>query len=363
MRVFQAGQGGTAGAPSPINYTFENYNRNKRSLTLDLSHEAGQKILHKLVESSDVFLNNLRPFEQSKFKIEYPDLSKINPRLVYASLNGYGLHGPDKDAPGYDQTAYWYRAGIPYVLTWPDSMPPLFQTALGDNVAGLGLAFGVMAALFMREKTGVGQEVHLNLFHLGVYVNSFNISGALATGQEYESYRRHSPEENPNPLVNFYKTGDGRWLNIVGLQPDKYWAGFCKAVGKPELEKDPRFDSIKTRRQNHVELYRIFVEMFEGQPLDYWLETLKKAGLPYSAMANLQEVCQDPQARANNFFAEVDHPSAGKFEVITNPIILSKDPATIRTTAPELGQNTEEILLELGYSWADIGSFRDSGVI
>ncbi|MFH1651867.1 MAG: CoA transferase [Chloroflexota bacterium] len=363
-REFQAGQGaGTAGAPSPINYNWENYNRNKRSLTLDLSQEQGREIMHRLLKDADVLLTNLRSFEKVKFGLEYSAVSKLNPRLVYASLFGYGKYGPDKDAPGYDQTAYWHRAGIPYVLSWPGELPPCFQTAFGDNVAALALAFGVMTALYRREKTGAGQEVDLSLFQMGVFVNAFNIGGALTTGKEYEEWRRHAPEESPNPLSNIYLTGDGRWLNMVMLQSDRYWTKFCQAIGHEEMEKDPRFDSFATRKENHVELFHVLEEIMLTKPLREWITVMTAAGLPIAPMQSLQEVIHDPQAEANNFFPTFDHPTYGPLKIIANPLNFSEDPATIRTPAPELGQHTEEVMLELGYDWEDIGKLKDDHII
>jgi crotonobetainyl-CoA:carnitine CoA-transferase CaiB-like acyl-CoA transferase len=355
--------GGTQGAPSSINYTWENYNRNKRSITLDLSKEQGQEILYKLVKTADVFLTNLRPFELTKFRVEYSTLSRLNPRLIYGSLNGYGKKGPERDAPGYDLTAYWHRAAIPYILSWPGQLPPYFQTAIGDNVAGLGLAFGVMMALYIREKTGTGQEVDLSLFHLGVYVNAFSIAAALVTGQEFDQWRRNTLEDTPNPLANFYRTKDERWLYILALQPDRYWSVFCKAIEREDLEHDPRFNSFQTRKENNITLYHILKDVFLSRPLAEWKSRLTEARFPFSPMQNLLEVCSDPQARANDFFTTIDHPTYGKIEVITNPINLSGNPASIRTPAPEIGQHTEEILLELGYTWENIVAFKDAQVI
>lgn len=363
-RVYQAGiSRGTAGAPSHINYNWEIYNRNKRGMTLDLSKERGREIIHKLVEKADVFLTNARPYELEKFDLTYKTVANLNRRLIYGYLTGYGKKGPERDAPGYDQTAYWYRSGKPYLLSWPGSPPPIFRSAFGDHVAALALAYGVMMALFVREKTGVGQELDLSLFHMGIYVNSFDIAGALVTGRDYEDWRPKSREDAPNALVNVYQTKDERWLSIVLLQPDRYWSSFCKAIERVELEHDPRFESFEPRKQNHVTLFHILEDVFRAKTLVEWKSRFTEAGLPFAPMHNLLEVVSDPQARANDFFVPFDHPTYGRIEVIANPINLSATPATIRTPAPELGQHTEEILLELGYDWEDITALKNEEVI
>jgi len=363
-RVYQAGiRKGTAGPPSHINYNWEIYNRNKRSMTLDLSKERSQEVIHKLVETADVFLTNARPYELEKFDLTYDTLSHLNRKLIYGSLTGYGKKGAEKNAPGYDQTAYWYRAGTPYLLSWPGTSPPIFRSALGDHVAAMALAYGVMVALFVREKTGIGQEIDLSLFHMGIYVNSFDISGALVTGRDYKDWRPNSREDAPNALVNVYQTKDERWLTIVLLQPDRYWSRFCQAIERGDLEHDPRFESFEPRKQNHVALFHILEEVFLNKTLAEWKSRFSEAGLPFAPMQNLLEVISDPQARANDIFVPFDHPSYGRIEVIANPVNISKTPATVRMPAPELGQHTEEILLELGYDWATIDALKNDEVI
>jgi len=348
-------------APSHINYNWENFNRNKRSLTLDLAQEGGREILYKLVAKADVFVTNLRPFELEKFNLEYDTLSRLNPRLIYGHLTGYGKKGPDRDAPGYDATAYWARSGIPYRYAEPGMAPSHIAPAFGDNVAALALAYGIMTALYVRERTGIGQEVDVALLHTGVYQLSFDIAGALVTGLDYEDWRLRSREDVPNALSAQYQTKDGRWLLLVVLQPDRYWSRFCQAIERPDLEHDPRFESFEPRIENHAALHHILEEVFLTKTLDEWKSRLR--GIPFAPFQNFLEVINDPQARANDFFVSFDHPTYGRIEVVANPIKLSKTPATIRMPAPEFGQHTEEVLLEYGYTWEDIAQFKAQGVI
>ncbi len=366
-RKYQAGQQQGSGggerihAPSPINYNWENFNRNKRSLTLDLAKEGGREILYRMVATSDVFLTNLRPFELEKFRVQYDTLNKLNQRLIYGHLTGYGKEGPDKDHPGYDATAYWARTGIPYRYQSPGCPPAQISPAFGDNVAGMAMAFGVMIAIRVREKTGIGQEVDLSLFHIGLYQLSFDIAGALVTGQDYADWKVSSREDVPNSLANIYETGDGRWLQLTVLQPDRYWARFCAAIGKPELEHDPRFETFDAKAKNHVVLFHILQEVFHTRTLEEWKPRLKN--IPWAPFQNYREVTRDPQAEANGMFPTFDHPTYGPIRVVANPVKLSRTPATLRTPAPEAGQHTEEVLLEHGYSWEEIASFKEQGII
>ncbi len=361
-RDFQAGIGrGIYGAPSEINYNWENLNRNKRGLTLDLSQDRGREIIYKLSEKADVFLTNLRPYELKKFRLEYDRLSQLNPRLIYGSLSGYGKEGPDANAPGYDQTAYVARAGISHRLSLPDTPPSGFCPHIGDLVAAIVLAYGITLALYVREKTGIGQEVDLSLLHTGIYHFSTDIAGALITGQDYEDWKPRSEEDWPNPLAMLYQTKDKRWLRINATKPDRYWSRFCHAIGREDLEHDPRFELFEPRKENHVTLYHILKEAFLSKTLDEWKPRLE--GIPFAPIQNFIEVINDPQARANDVFVSYDHPAYGRIEGIANPVKLSKTRATIRMPAPELGEHTEEILREYGYTRGEIARFREQGIV
>jgi crotonobetainyl-CoA:carnitine CoA-transferase CaiB-like acyl-CoA transferase len=341
-----------------INWNWENYSRNKKSVTLDVFKPGGGEILGRLIQKADVFLTNMRPRELEKAGLEYEALNAVNPRLVYASLTGFGRRGAENNEPGYDHTGYWARSGIAYMVM-PDGIPPDFRVgAFGDNFGGMALAFGIVTALFAREKTGVGQEVDVSLFNLGVYQLSFAVAQTLMTGQQQLRVGR---KDMPNALMNTFQTKDGRWLLLSILQPDRYWASLCQAIGREDLEHDPRFDSFMPRLENHAVLLVVLEEVFRTRTLEEWKVRLK--GIPFAPVQNLTEVVADPQARANEFFVPFDHPTHGTVEMVASPIKLSRTPATIRKRAPEFGEHTEEILLELGYGWDDIARFKQEGVI
>lgn len=367
FRVVQAGMSQVTGIQSDINYIWENYNRNKRSVTLDLSREPGQKILYRLVEKADVFLTNMRPFEVAKYRLEYSVLSQFNPGLIYGGLTGYGKKGPERDAPAYDHTAYWARSGIPYRLTAltlpaaPGTPPPAFVPSFGDHMAGMNLACGVMTALFMRERTGTGQEVSVSLFHSGVYQLSMDLAGTLVTKQDCQ--RMISRESVRSPLVTQYLTKDDRWILLSGLRPERYWSKLCQVIERQDLEDDPRFIPVEAMIENSVILLRILEEVFRSRTLEEWRPRLNAARFPWSPVQTLPEVINDPQARANDFFISYEHPVHGRVEGVANPVKLSKSPETVRMPAPEFSQHTEEVLLELGYTWEEIGQFKEDKVI
>ncbi|MFC1982932.1 CaiB/BaiF CoA transferase family protein [Chloroflexota bacterium] len=345
---------------SDINYSWENNNRSKKGVTIDLSQERGKEILHKLVEKADVFLTNLRPRDLKKFNAEYDTLCRVNHKLIYACLTGYGRKGPDRNLPGFDLTGFWARAGIMNMLSEPGKSPPFSRPGFGDTISGMALALGIVTALFARERTGIGQEVDVSLFNTGVFVLSYDIAGSLVTGQDFQQRER---KEVLNPLTNFYQTKDGRWLYLAMVYPDRYWSRACNAIEREDLEHDPQFESFEARVENHTALFTILEETFLSKTLAEWKDRFNEAGLPYAPAQKLTEVTADPQARANDFFATFDHPTYGPIEVIACPIKLSKTPASIRTPAPEFSQHTEQVLLEHGYTWEDIEQFKQQGII
>ncbi|MFC2006425.1 CaiB/BaiF CoA transferase family protein [Chloroflexota bacterium] len=345
---------------SDIDYGSQMLNRNKKSLTLDLSQDTGRQIIYRLSENADVFISNFRPREMKKFKLEYEDLIQINPRIIYANVNAYGRKGPEKDLPSWEHTSYYAKSGVHHVLQMPGSPPVQVPGGSGDNVAALALALGIMTALFSRERSGEGQEVDVSLFQTGIYAIARDVSGALVTNQDRQPIER---VDITNPLMNSYQTKDGRWL-VVGISlPDTYWSSFCRFIRREDLEHDPRFASFDPRVENHAALFHILEEVFRSSTLDEWRIRLKDTGLPISPVQSLLEVITDPQAKANDFFVPLDHPAHGCMYVVANPIKLSKIPATIRVPAPEFSQHTEDILLEHGYTWDDIVQFKEKAVI
>ncbi len=342
-----------------VDWLFELDNRNKRSITLDISCKEGQFVLYKLLEKADVFITSLRPSELERYNLEYSALSRLNPRLIYASLTGYGNKGPDKERRGYDVSAFWARSGFMACIKEPDR-PPLFSRGgMGDHTTSIALACGITTALYARERTGVGQEIDVSLYNTGVWVLSVDMSCALSTG-EYAPLRRRS--ETP-AMTNVYQTKDNKWIYFVHLQQDPYWSGFCKALGLERIENDEKFNSMVSRMMNNDELVAMVEESIAKRTLEEWKPILDQYQLIYSPAQDPTDVAKDEQAWANDFFAEVEHPTLGKIKLVANPIKLSKMPSSIRTTAPQSGQHTEEVLLENGYTWDDIARFKKQELI
>jgi crotonobetainyl-CoA:carnitine CoA-transferase CaiB-like acyl-CoA transferase len=384
--------GGTTAVPSEIDYNWEIFNRNKKGIALDLSQKDGQQILYKMVESADVFITNLRMFEREKFACSYKHLKAINPKIIYGSVTGFGSKGPEHDAPAFDQTAYWYRSGVTYVLL-PPGVPNIgFRAGFGDTVAGLGLFGGVMTALFTREKLGVGQEVEISLLGTGMYQLSFDISGALATGKDfqdmyaekwdpndpimaersrltskvasaYDELWEHWKSNSPNPLAGAYLTKDKRIIFMNVLQPERYWTKVCRALNIEHVMTDDRFINHENRIANHKDLYLIVKEAFSKLNLEEMYPRLIDNGVPFAVQRKLSEVIQDPQARDNDYFIKFEHPEHGQIEILASPLKLSATPASYRLPAPQFSQHTEETLLGLGYSWEDIAKFKENRII
>lgn len=341
-----------------VGWAFQLMNRNKKSLAVDLKTDSGREILYKLVKKADVFLSNYKSEALSNLKLDYASLSKINPGIIYAGITGYGTVGPDKNEPGYDVTAAWARSGVMYQLGEPGSIPSPQRPGQMDTVAAAHAVAGITAALLNRERTGKGQEVELSLFHSGVWTLSVDTQGALV-GKTQPKITRSMVQ---NPLWNSYRTKDDRWIQLGMLQPDPYWPGFCRAIGKPELENDPRFNSILVRRENCKELINIIGEVFATKTMAGWEKLFKENNVIYGRVQNMVEVTIDPQAIANDFFVEMEHP-AGKMKVVSSPVKFYQNPGRVRGPAPELGQHNEEILLALDYSWDDIARLKEQGAI
>ncbi len=342
-----------------INWVMQVLNRNKKGIAIDLSQEAGREIVYKLVQESDVFMSNYKRSSVKKLKLDYDTFHRINPRLIYAFVSGYGAVGPDRDERGYDFTAGWARSGMMDLIGEPGTPPAPQRVGMIDSVAGAHIVSAVCAALLEREKTGRGQEIEVSLYHAAVWSLAVDIQGTLAGNEPV----KHDRTKAQNPVWNSYQTSDNRWFWLAMLQSDPAWPGFCRAIEKPELENDPRFDDLESRRENCEELIRIIESVLATKTMAEWEERFKENNCMYGRVQTPVEVTNDPQALANDFFVEVEHPGAGKIKLVTTPVKFSDNPASLRTTCPELGQHNEEIILELGYNWDDIARFKEQGVI
>jgi crotonobetainyl-CoA:carnitine CoA-transferase CaiB-like acyl-CoA transferase len=343
------------------NFYFEANNRHKKSVTLDLKKPEGREIVYKLAAKSDAFVQNFRKGVADRLGVGYEELSRHNPRLIYASASGYGPEGPDSGEPSFDYLAQ-ARSGIMNVGATDDPRPIYLHGGIADQMGAIMLAYGVLAALVARERTGVGQEI--NASHLGsmIALQGLNVSCRTILGAEFP---RPPREESFNPLWNHYRCGDGKWLALGMLQPDRYWKDLCIALGIGELADDPRFADIRARGQNARALIEVMDRVFATKPRDEWLEILKHGGdFIYTVVNSVSDLPLDPQVVANEYIVDYEHPTMGSVQLVGLPVKFGKTPGNARGYAPELGEHTEMILTEmLGYSWEDVARLRDSGVI
>lgn len=345
---------------SEINYLWEHVDRNKKSIGVNLASPEGQKIIHQLCGQADVFLNNLRPYEMGKFNLTYEALAAQNPRLIYANLTGYGLRGPERNAGGYDSVAFWARSGVMELMHDLNAAPNISRSGYGDSITSLSLLAGVMSALFIRERTGVAQQVEVSLYNTATWVLGADISGCLVTGKDATRPQRKTMG---NPIRNHYPTKDNRWVMLGMTNAQTYWPEFCRMIERPEWENAPRFATFKARETNAPELIRLIEEIFRTRTYAEWVEILGKYKLVWSPVCTPLEVTHDEQAIANEFFVEMDLPDHGTIKVLNNPIKLSKTPAGIQSRAPELGEHTDGLLANLGYTPEDVARMKEAGVV
>ena len=343
------------------NFYFEYNNRNKRSITIDLQKEKGKQIVYKMVENADVFLHNFRTGVPERLGLDYDTLSKINPRLIYAHGSGWGSKGPLAETPSMDYTGLG-RSGLMFVGGEPGDPPINFQPGLADQMGAIFCAYGIITALLVRERTGIGQKVEASLLGaVSCGLEGLSLAARTVLGQEVP---RPSRKKAGNPLYNHYQCKDGEWIIICLAVSDRYWPRFCKRLGIEGLEKDPRFENHDARGKNCEELVAILDKTFATKTRDEWLKILREeADFMVGIIQSISDLVEDPQMLANDNLVTFDHPVLGKITMPGMPVALSKTPGGIKREAPELGQHTEEVLLELGHTWDDIVQLKDGEVI
>jgi crotonobetainyl-CoA:carnitine CoA-transferase CaiB-like acyl-CoA transferase len=348
------------GADLPFNPIFEMDNRSKRSVVLDLARPEGREIALEMIDGADVFLSNVRTAGLARLGLDPKTLLARNRRLIYAAITGYGLSGEDADRAAYDIAAFWSRSGVAHMLSTPGGQPPFQRGGMGDHGAGMSAAGAISAALFRREKTGEGQLVSTSLLRQGIYTLSFDLSLAIRLGVDLQVADRKTMG---NPAINSYRDSRGRWFWLVGLEGDRHWAPLCRAVGHPEWIEDPRFDTASGRAANAAELIAVLDEIFASRTREEWGEIFDAEGeLWWAPVQTLEEVIADPQVWASGGFVEVPD-GVSTTTLPASPVDFHGTPGELRWMAPEAGQQTDEVLSELGHSEERIAQLRELGVL
>ncbi|MEK7848349.1 MAG: CoA transferase [Chloroflexota bacterium] len=346
--------------PNGSNTLHEIANRNKKSVTLNLRQPEGRQILYRLVEKSDVFYNNFRQKVRARLGLDYETLKRYNPRLIYATTSGFGQEGPDGDLRAFD-TPGVARAGLMHNIGEPGMPPQQMVFGLADQMTASFLAYGIITALLGRERLGIAQEVEVSLFGTMIHGQAIGETAFFFRGEEPPRPQRTKAF---NPLVNYYQCADGEWVIFSQNQPQEAWAQFCKALGIEELKDNPRFATTKARGQNCEELIAIIERVIGNKPRSQWLPIFKAHDLIYAPVQRTSDLPHDEQAWANQYLLKYDHPALGTKTVVGFPMKFSETPCAIQREAPQLGQHTEEVLMEVGgYSWDDIARFQEKGLV
>jgi crotonobetainyl-CoA:carnitine CoA-transferase CaiB-like acyl-CoA transferase len=341
------------------NPTFELDNRGKRSITLDLGVPEALELLLNLLGDADVLVTNLRPRVLESLGLDYPTLAPRFPRLVYAAITGYGSSGPDRDRPAYDGGAFWARAGVLVSMTLPGAELPYAPGGSGDHVTAITAVAGIGAALANRARTGRGQEVSTSLFRAGLFTIGADINRVLRLGDAFGTRHR---TEVPNPLYNSYPCADGRSLFLLGLQPERHWGALLAALDLEELADDPRFASAADRARNAPALIALLSDRFATATAAEWSARLDAHDMWWAPVQAPVDIPNDPQALANGAFIEAPV-TEGTATMVATPVDFSGTPWSVSRRAPEIGEHTEEILLERGVSWDEISALHARGAL
>ena len=350
---------GIAPQTGGVNFMVEQPNRGKRSIGIDLANPRGVELLYRLVAGADVFLTSFLPAARRRLGIDVADIRRVNPKIVYARGHGQGPKGPDAEKGGYDAASFWCRGGIAHALTPPGAAAPVMQrAAFGDSTGGALLAGGIAAALFQRERTGTAPVVDLSLLGSAMWIMAPDIIATKLLGVDLPATDRTAP---PNPIVNSYRTQDGRWLFLNMLQSDRNWPELVEHLGHPELATDPRFADARARFANRAECVRTLEAIFATRPLAEWRERLGRIEGVWQPMQTPRELNDDVQAHANGYLPAVER-DGKSFTLVASPVQFD-EAAVPLGPAPDMGQHTEEVLLEAGLTWEEIGACREAGAI
>ena len=342
-------------ADDPRSSYYEACNRGKRSITLDLRNPGGKRVIERLVATADVLIHNFVPGTMEAWGLSYEELTAINPRLIYATGSSFGPIGEKSIREGADMTGQ-AEGGLMFATRIDGSPPIINGVVIADHVGCQNMVAGVLAALLHREKSGVGQRVDVSLVGGMIYAQASELTYTLLTGRNPE--RTHSGHPIIPTLIHTVEAADG-WIHVLsGTGPG--WPGFARALGRPDLEDDERFLALVLTADARAELVAIIDEVLPTKTIAEWEPIFAEIGVRYGLVRDYESIAADPSLYENGYLQRVDHPD-GERSVIGTPIRMSVTPLAPGAQAPELGQHTEEVLLEHGYTWDDIDALRTEG--
>ncbi len=342
------------------NPVFDLDNRGKRSIVIDTAAQAGRDIITKLVRDADVFITNVRPGGLARAGLDYEALSAMNPRLVYANITGYGLEGPDVDRAGFDVAAFWSRSGWAQ-LTAPKGVDPFpIRTGVGDHITSLATVGGILAALHGRTTTGRGQQIDASLLRAGTYTLGSDMAIQMRFGRLASTKPR---AEAINPLANFFKCRDGRWLTLVPRQGNADWKGYCAALGLEDLEHDPRFAKARARIENRGAIIDILDRAFAARDFADIAASLDQADLVWAPVQSPAETVVDPQFIAAGGITQIESEDGRTFASPSGPIRFPGHDETTKRAVPKPGADTRAILEGVGLSGSEIAALLADGTV
>ena len=360
-RAVSSMESAQAGMPNGRNAYFETCNRSKRGIAVNLKTAEGREIAHRLAAQADVLIENFRNGVAERLAMDYETLREINPMLIYGTASGFGTEGPDARMPSLDACGQ-ARAGLMMSAT-PDwaKHPVSVRGAPSDQIGGIILCLGILSALWARQSRGVGQKVEVSHMSSTMWLQGLAVGMDLLIGSHMPALNRDSVR---NYMYNIYMCKDGSWLRISNPQPKRYWRPFVEALGLSYVLDDPRFQGVEDGAEVSPELLALIEDTFKTRTYAEWDAVFRRYGFIYAKVQSIAELRDDPQVIANDYITDFEHPDLGAIKVCNFPVKFSETPSAIVRGAPELGQDTESVLIdELGYDWDDIARFQAAGAI